>query len=442
MLFAVCALVSLLLPAASHFPGPADWPGFRGAGGRNVVAARAYPAEWSAERNLAWSAEIPGGGLSSPVVVGERVLVTTAVGNGDEIPQGMAGGLKSPMSRGGGGPKPTIELSYRVRCLGLADGKLLWEREIGKNVPPYAVHPSNSFATESPTTDGKRVFAVFGALGQVAALDLEGQLLWRAEIGVQKTSEDFGWAISPVATQGLVLVQSDNEDGGYLVAFDAETGKERWRADRGKGTSWGSPVLWPAAGGELLVCCGAGRVVAYDPHSGEQRWRVEGFGGSFSSSPAWDEERLYFGNSGPGRPGPLVAVPKSARGVVDLKNAEPGVAWSVEKAGPGFSSPVCGGGFVYVLGSAGVLACYDSKTGERLYRERLPDAATIVASPWIAGDELFILDEKGTTFVVKLGRTFEIARTNQLDGIYWATPSIAGNALLLRDARKLHCIRG
>ncbi|MBK9387841.1 MAG: PQQ-like beta-propeller repeat protein [Planctomycetes bacterium] len=437
----VC-LLPLLFASLSGTSEPSDWPGFRGPGGRNVVAARAFPPDWSAERNLAWSVEIAGGGLSSPVVVGERVFVTTAVGNGDEIPQGMSGGLKSPMSRGGGGPKPTLELSYRVLCLSLADGKTLWEREVGKNVPAFAVHPSNSFATESPTTDGQRVFAVFGALGRVVALDLEGKLLWRAEIGVQKTSNDFGWAISPIATQGLVLVQSDNDESGYLVAFDAATGEERWRDDRGKGTSWGSPVLWPAEGGEQLVCCGEGRVVAYDPKSGEQRWRVEGFGGSFSSSPAWDEERLYFGNSGPGRPGPLVAVPKSARGVIDLGAEKPAVAWSVEKAGPGFSSPVVAGGFVYVLGSAGVLACYDAKSGERLYRERLPDAATIVASPWVAGDELFVLDEVGKTFVVKLGKSFEIARTSQLDGIYWATPSIAGNALLLRDARKLHCIRG
>lgn len=429
-----------LLPLLFLGPGD-DWPRFRGESGNGVLAERRFPDAWGPEENLAWSVPVPGAGWSSPVVVGSRVFLTTAVASDGSGPVGFAGGVSDPSTMGRG-DKPSGQLAFQLHCLRLEDGEPLWRREVGARVPEFAVHASNTYATESPASDGERVFVTFGALGEVVAYDLEGEQQWRVETGVFPTGNDFGWGISLAVDSGLVLYQNDNEESSMLLALDAASGEERWHVERDLGSSWGTPVLWSPAGRAQLVTFGRDRVIGYAPASGEELWRLQGVGGSFSSSPGFDAERMYFGNSGPRSRGPLVAIPKDLEGTLELEGlGEVPGAWVEERAGPGFASPVSSGDFVYVLASGGILAMHDARSGERVWRERLPDASTVVASPWIAGDELFILDENGSTFVVKVGAEFELLRTNTLDGLYWSTPSVAGDALLLRASDRLHCIR-
>lgn len=417
-----------------------SWSRFRGDAGSSLLNERAFPSTWDAETNIAWAVDVEGSGWSSPIVVGDRVFLTAAVGAEDSGPAGMNEGVRDPSTMGQA-PPPADALTFRLTCRSLADGSLTWSRDVGQRVPAYGVHRSNTFATESPTSDGERVFVTFGALGELAAYDLEGEELWRVETGVFKTGNNFGWGISLVTAGGLVFLQNDNEESSFLAAFDAATGEEAWRADRNQGTSWGTPVLWDAGGVERLVACGPDSIIGYDPATGEEAFRVEGFGGSFSSSPTVDAERLYTGNSGPMSRGPLMAIPAGLEGTVDMKAEDPPIAWNASRSGPGFASPVTADGLVYVIGSSTILACHDATTGERLWRERLPDAAQVVACPWIAGGDLFLLDEAGTTFVVPVGPEFEVTRVNKLEGLFWATPSVAGDSLLLREAGKLYCVR-
>lgn len=423
---------------------PSGWPRFRGAQGTGVMASRGFPSTWSADENVAWSIEVPGSGWSSPVVVGGRVYVTSAVG-WEAGPRGFSGGVSDP-STYGRGKKPGGELSFLVTCLSLADGSTFWTREVGSCKPAYSVHVSNTYATESPATDGERLFVTYGALGEVVCLDLEGEELWRQSTGVFKTGNNFGWGISLVTGEGLVFCQNDNQESSFLVAFDAASGEVRWRSERPSGSTWGTPLLWPGEAGTQLVAVGPGNVQGHKPSTGELLWRVEGVGGGFSASPTFDGERLYAGNSGPMSRGPLLAIPRGIAGTIDAKaevaEGEPALSWMVSRSGPGFASLVAHEGLVYVLGSTAILACHDAATGERIWRERLPDAAQVVASPWIAGDQLFLLDETGLTFVLKVGREFELLHTNKLEGLYWGTPSVAGDALLVREAQRLHCIRG
>jgi outer membrane protein assembly factor BamB len=434
-------MLSTLLLSLLLLPSGSEWPGFRGADGVGVLFERAFPSDWGAGRNIAWTADVPGSGWSSPVVVAERVFVTTAVRSDETSPKGFVGGVSDPSTRGAAS-SPSAEVRFHLRCLSLDDGSTLWARDVGTAVPAFGVHASNTYATESPASDGERIFVTYGALGEVVSYDLEGEELWRVESGVFKTGNDFGWGSSLLATDGLVFLQNDNEESSFLLALDASSGEERWRAERPTGTSWGTPIRWPVEGRSQVVTCGPDRVVAYAAADGEELWRVDGIGGSFSSSPTSDSERVYFGNSGPRSRGPLVAVAAHSSGAHELRGEEPGaVAWREEQAGPGFASPVVSGRHLYVLASGGILALHDAQTGERLWRERLPDAATVVASPWIAGDELFVLDEQGTTFVVSVGDEFELRGTNTLDGLFWSTPSIAGDALLLRASDRLHCVR-
>lgn len=430
-----------LLPLLAPVPDdPATaWTRFRGPEGTGVLEDRTFPDTWDEETNIAWAIDVPGSGWSSPIVLGDRVYLSTTTGwqNG---PRGMATGARDPSTFGRGAAVDGA-LTYHMLCYRLGDGELLWGKEVGSGVPEYSIHVSNTYATESPTTDGERLFVTFGGLGHLIALDLEGEELWRVDTGVYKTGNNFGWGTSLVSGAGLVFLQNENQENSFLAAFDAETGEERWRAERGKGSSWGTPVFWNTGEREQLVALGPGTLTAYEPRSGEVLWAVEGAGGGFSASPTFDEERFYAGNSGPMSRGPLLAVPSTIEGTIDVKAKEPGLAWKVDRAGPGFASLVVDDGLIYVLGSTAILACYDSATGERIWRERLPDAAQVVASPWIAGDQLFLMDETGLTFVIKAGREYALERTNKLEGLFWGTPSVAGDALLLREAHKLYCIR-
>ena len=438
----ITALSFPLLLLSAGLVGDSDWTRFRGNEGSGVFSQRTFPETWSDEENVAWTAEVPGSGWSSPIVLGDRVFRTTAVHPGVELGRGMSDGLRSPMTRGSGGEKPTIEVTFQVRCHSLTDGSQLWSKDIEKLVPEYSIHPSNTYATSTPTTDGERLFVTFGALGKVLCFDLDGKQLWSVDTGVFPTGNDFGWGISLVCLDDRVFVQNDNEESSFLAAFDTESGEEVWRAERDKGTSWGTPVLWNTESGTQLVALGSNSAISYEPATGKPIWTVQGFGGSFSSSPAFDSNNLYFGNSGPRRKGPLIAVPSTAKGTIDLASSEEApITWSIKKAGPGFPSPISSGRYVYVLGSPGILGCYDTESGEEVYRERLPDAATIVASPWIVGDELHIMDESGATFVVRVGEEYELLRTNRLEGTFWSTPSIAGKSLLVREGEKLICVR-
>lgn len=416
------------------------WPGFRGARGDSVVPA-GHPTGWSADEHVAWRRALPGGGWSSPIVVGELVVVTTAVQAGGSGPLGMDAGV-SDMATRGEGAAPEDEVSFQVHAFRLADGAPAWDVELGAEVPDYRVHPSNTYATETPATDGERLFVTFGGLGAVAALDLAGEELWWVETGVFETSNQFGWASSLVTADGLVFVQNDNEEASFLIALAAEDGEEVWRVERPLGTAWSTPLLWPHGDGSDLVVCGAGTVVGYAPDTGLVRWSLDGIEGSFSSSPGSDGRRLFLGNSGPRARGPLVAVGQEAEGKQSFAPGTLGwLDWVADRAGPGFASPVAANGLVFVLGSNSVLGAHDAETGAEVWRERLPDGAAVVASPWTDGERVYVLDETGTTFVVRAAREFELIGTNELEGLYWATPSVAGKSLLLRSSDELICVR-
>lgn len=206
---------------------------------------------------------------------------------------------------------------------------------------------------------------------------------------------------------------------------------------------WSSPLVWRNSQRKELVVCEEGNVTSYNAKTGEEFWKLTGIPSSFSASPASDDDSVFFGNSGPFSSGPLVAVAVGNSGTTELKAEEetPGVGWSKLKAGPGMASPVLAAGCLYVPGSGSILNCYDAKTGARVYRDRLENAATIASSLWASSEKVFILDETGKCFVIKAGPTFEVLATNQINDLFWSTPSISGDSLLLRGVSKLYCIR-
>lgn len=436
LLLICCTFVTQLAIAA---PPVQQWSQFRGPRGNGVVA-QPLPTQWSAGKNVAWSAEISGGGWSSPVAANDRIFVTTAVSSEFGGPKGFGDGVSSMRSFYQSKP-PQDPISFEVHCLSLADGKLLWKKQVASRTPLHKIHPSNSYATESPTTDGEHVYAYFASVGVVGCLDLDGNVVWTRDVGAFPTSNDFGTSSSLTMLDGRVFIQCDNEQQSFLCALDASTGEDVWRVERESKTSWSSPVIWQNRKRTELVVCGSGSVTAYEPTTGDVLWTLSGTGGAFSASPAFDDDRIYFGNSGRNSRGPLIAVNAGAAGDLTLDSiGDSGVAWVEETSAPGMCSPVVVSGRLYVL-SRGILSCHDAGSGSRLYRTRLPDASSVTASLWAAGESVFALNESGETSVIKVGDELEVVASNSLPGLYWSTPSVVSDSLLIRDAARLHCIR-
>jgi outer membrane protein assembly factor BamB len=412
-----------------------NWPQFRGPQGNGVLETLEHPTSWGNGQNMAWTIEMTGGGLSSPIVLDDRIILTTAFG--PKPPVSFSEGVRDMQPK-----RPDQAVKFAVICLNLNDGSKQWERTIIERRPEYTIHGSNSYATETPATDGKRIFVYFAAVGTVAALEADGAEIWTRNIGAWPTANGYGTASSLAVGEGKLFIQCDNDKSSFVVALDAATGDEVWRQNRTSRTSWSTPLLWNNTRRTELVTCGSGFVTSYDPNSGKELWTLSGVGMSFSASPASDIDRVYFGNSGPRNSGPLLAVHSGMVGQRRFESgaAAGGVDWSKMQAGPGMASPVSVGGYLYVP-SRGILTCYSTQDGSVQFKERI-SLASMAASPWAAGDHLFLMDESGKTIAIKVGPEMNIVSTNQIDeDLFWSTPAVAGKSLLIRGVRKLYCIR-
>jgi outer membrane protein assembly factor BamB len=385
-----------------------------------------------------------------------------------EMRDGLRGGGFGPGGRGGFGPggfgggrPPDQVYRWEVLCLDRGTGKVLWQKVAREGKPRIPIQQSNTYATETPVTDGERVYAYFGMHG-LYCYDTAGKLLWEKDLGAYPTSMGHGPASSPVLAGDRLFLQVDNEQKSFLVALDKKTGKELWRVGRIERTNHSSPIVWKNKERTELVAVGQ-KVRSYDPATGKVLWEL-GVGGRGCSTPVGDAERLYvgseagfgggFGGGGPGGGrggfgggggGGLYAVKAGASGDVTLKEGETsnaGVAWSHARGGPDKPSPVVYQGHLYVLRQNGILTCYDAKTGEEVYRQRVPGAGSFWASPFAGDGKLFCLDERGTTHVVQAGPKFKVLGKNALAEMFWATPAVADGAVFLRGVDHLYCVRG
>jgi outer membrane protein assembly factor BamB len=412
-----------------------QWPQFRGPNGNGVLDTLEHPVEWSNDRNLAWSVELPGGGLASPIIQGDLIFLTSAIGAAP--PVSFADGVRDMRPK-----KPEVAVKFQVLCYNLDDGSQKWTQTLVETQPEHPIHGSNSYATETPASDGERLFVYFAAVGTIAALDFEGNELWRKDIGAFPTGNGFGTGSSLAVGEGKVFIQCDNDRQSFVVAFDAATGNEIWRKDREGKTSWSTPLFWRNEKRNELVTCGSGFVTSYDPETGSEIWTITGISSAFSASPAGDRQRVYFGNSGPMSSGPLLAVETGLTGSHQFSPREKiaGVSWSKMQAGPGMASPVSVDGRVYIPGR-GILTCYSTEDGSVTFKERMP-MATMAASMWAAGNRIFLMDESGKTLALESGDEYKVVATNQIkDDLFWSTPAVSGNSLLIRGAKRLYCIR-
>ncbi len=418
----------------------AVWPQFRGPNARGVSTNAAFPEQWSATENVVWKAEIPGRGWSSPIVWGERVFVTTAVNSGVSEPP------KKGLYLGGERPDaPRPEHEWKLICLDLASGKVRWERVVHRGQPTGPRHLKNSYASETPVTDGERVYVSVGGVG-LYCLDFGGQEVWSKPIEPHKMGGGWGTASSPVLHRDRLYLVSDNEEQSYLLALDKRSGKELWRVDRDEKSNWSTPYVWENEQRCEVVTAGSGKVRAYDLE-GKLLWWLKGMSSITISTPYADQGLLYV-TSGfiVDQSRPVYAIRPGGSGDISLQQGQTNnsaIAWCQPTAAPYNPTTLVYEGRLYVLRDLGELSAFDAQTGQLLYnRQKLPEGKHFTASPWACNGRIFCLNEDGVTFVVRAGDRFELLQTNKLaqDDMCLATPAVAGDRLLIRSAARLYCI--
>ena len=411
-----------------------NWPLFRGPNA-GVSEGKGLPTTWDTMTNVAWAVDVPGRGWSSPVVWGDRVFLTTVVRDGkyEDAKKGLYfGGERSKA--------PDTVHHWKVQCLDVNTGKTVWERDAAEGKPAAGVHIKNSYASETPVTDGKRVYAYFGNQG-VFCYDLDGKPLWSKKFDSVPTKFSWGTASSPALYKDRLFIVNDNEKESYLLCLNAETGEQIWRVPRNEKTNWATPFVWENEKRTELVTAGTSKIRSYDL-DGKLLWECAGMSTITIPTPFTRGGLLYVASGYVmDKNKPLYAIKPGATGDITLKPDETTndfIAWKTNVASYN-PTPLVYGEHLYVLYDMGFLSCYEAKTGKPIYeKQRLGGQFTV--SPWAYDGKVFCLNEDGDTFVIAAGPKFEIVRKNKLDEMCMACPAVAGKGLLIRTLTKLYRI--
>ncbi|NNE00459.1 MAG: PQQ-binding-like beta-propeller repeat protein [Pirellulaceae bacterium] len=426
-----------------------DWPQFRGSHS-NGVAESSHPNRWTVSENVAWAISLKGEGWSSPVVGGDQVFLTEAV------PVGLAteSAVSKPEEyRGGGGTRrdDLTEVSYQWQVVSLdaQTGSELWRQTAREGRPALPRHSSNSYATETPITDGKRVYAYFGMMG-VYCYNVSGNLIWKKDLGNYPMRAGWGTASSPILFDEKLFLQIDNEQQSFLVALDAATGDEIWKVQRDEKSQYSSPIIWQNGQRNELI---AGGMVyrSYDPDTGNLLWQLDMQKGRSSATPLAQGDRLYVGTEFRDRGGAddgggfLFAIKPGGGGELSIDDGSREsefVLWQLAGSGIQMASPVLCQGHLYLLERrSGIVHCIDASTGEKVYKKRIAGARAFWASPWVQDGKVFCVDTGGTTFVLAGGPSFNVIGQNEIDEMTWSTPAVSNDALYFRTAGRLFCIK-
>ncbi len=463
--------LTLAIVAAALAPIPAappdSWPGFRGPRMDGLAADAALATTWSKTDHVTWAIDLPGRGWSSPIAWGDTVFVTSAISSkpfkqpspgiygNDYVAELQAQGLpmdeimRRVLARDGETSEESGEVRYMVYAFDAASGALKWEREAHKGAPFKGRHRKNTFASETPLTDGERLYAYFGQNVGLFAFTLDGTPLWNRTWPPQPIYLDFGTASSPVVHDGRIYLVQDSQEQSFFTAIDARTGEELWRRERQPSpsimkSSWATPYVWTNRVRTEIVTIGQGAVISYGL-DGTELWRLQGVGHS-SPSPLAIGDLLYLGTgaqNGDARR-PFFAIRPGASGDITLTpdtTSNEFVAWMHPRASGYTPSPLIHDGRVYLVHDTGIMTVLRAETGEEIYKARLGGVGhTFSASPIAAGTRIYFPDEEGVTIVIEAGDEYKEISQNDLGELMLASPAVLGNALFLRTESKLYRI--
>jgi len=387
--------------------GAADWPGWRGPAATGVSREQNLPTTWSTTENVQWKVALSGAGVSTPVVFGERIFLTTSNGRLNE--------------------------QLHVHCFQRGDGRSLWHAEFFGSAQPEGQFPPGGMAVPTPTTDGKHVYALFGT-GDLVCLDMDGKPVW-----IRSLAQEYGpfrnrWGMgaSPILAGDLLVVLVDHWSQSYLLGVDAKTGVNRWKANRDASVNWTSPVAATVSGKTQIAVSGSYQVKGYDAANGAELWKVDGMMMQCIPSPVVQGDMLYAVS---GRKGSTLAIRlDGSKGDLTKKN----VVWQSKRGAPYVPSPVIYDGYYYLVDDEGFGTCLDAATGAELWRERM--GGRYQASLAAGDGKVYYTNLDGVISVVKAGPKFQVLAKNKLGESIVASPAIADGQLFLRGEKHLFCI--
>jgi len=424
---------------------PAEfWPQWRGPRGTGEAPLADPPVTWSETKNIRWKTRVPGSGTATPIVWGDRVFVLTAIPTGKKTARTIVKTTMAQPTAPGGGQKggppraeaPSEPFQFVVICYDRRTGKPLWQKIAREEVPHEGHHENHGFASASPVTDGKNLYAYFGSRG-LHCYDFEGNLKWSKDFGKMETKNSFGEGASPALFGDKIIIVWDHEGPDFITALDKQTGKELWRTPRDERTGWSTPLVVQHAGKQQVVVNATEKVRSYDLETGKELWSCAGQTANAIPSPVADADTVYVMSGFRGTA--LFAFALGRTGELAGTDA---IRWTHPKSTPYVPSPLLVDNLLYFLANNDAkLTCLDSKTGSPNYEaERLEGVFSVYASPVAAKDRLYVLGREGACAVLKKGPKLEILATNKLDEKTDASPALAGKDIFIRGRQNLYCI--
>ena len=407
------------------------WAQWRGPLGAGFAPNAQPPIEWSETKNIRWKTELPGKGHSTPVVWGDRIFLTSAIPQGEQVkPRFVRPGAHDNFDM-------TQKHEFIVLAVDRKTGKIVWKETVHKAVPHEAGHISASLASASPVTDGERMFAFFGSYG-LYCLDTAGKLLWKKELGEMHTKHGHGEGSSPALHGDTLIINWDDEEKSFVVALDKRTGKERWRKDRAEDTSLATPIVVEHKGKAQVIVPGTRRVRSYDLANGALIWECGGLSSNIVASPVAADGIVYTGSSYDTRA--MLAIKlDGAKG--DITGTDQ-VVWTRSRGTPYVPSPLLYDGTIYNLQHyQGTMVRIVAKTGKDYGDSvRLDAIKHVYSSPVAAAGRVYVTSRDGVTQVMSHEENPKILATNRLDDSISASAALVGKELFLRGERSLYCI--
>ena len=433
-----------LPPLETSASAAGSWPSFRGPQASGVADGANLPDTWNVKTgsNVLWRTPIPGLSHSSPVIWGDRLFVTTAISSNPNA------SFRPGLYGDGDASADRSRQRWVVLALDKRSGRILWERVAFEGIPVDKRHIKSTYASSTPATDGRLVIAWFGSHG-VYAYDMNGNLRWKIDLGRQDVGAydaiDYEWgpASSPIFWNGLVILQCDNQSDSFIIGLNADTGETVWKTERTELPSWGTPTVVQTASGPMLVTNASNFIRAYDPRNGQELWRLGGSSKITAPTPIFADGLIVVA-SGRQPEGPIFVVRQDARGEITLRRgatSNDAVVWSRTARGPYMPTPLIYRGILYSLNNNGVFDAYTLRTGEEIYRQRLPNIGSgFSASPVAADGKIYISSEDGEITVIAAGSSFKQIAVNDMAEPLMATPAISESVLFVRSSKSVFAI--